>query len=78
MKTVVRRLSLGMSAAVTTAAMVAVLVPAPASAEVIVRWYPYTTAGAKSCNAAANSAGPEYYCTVVTVGGTKMYALARP
>ncbi|NBE93860.1 hypothetical protein FE391_22105 [Nonomuraea sp. KC401] len=78
MRTVVRRISLGMSAAVTTAAMVAILAPGPASAEVIVRWYPYTTAGAKSCNTAANAAGPEYYCTVVTIGGTRVYALARP
>ncbi|MFI7438861.1 hypothetical protein [Nonomuraea indica] len=67
-----------MSTTIAAAAMVAVLAPAPASAQVIVRWYPYTTAGAKACNSAANAAGPEYYCTVVTVGSTKMYALARP
>ncbi|MET8862789.1 hypothetical protein ABZW11_07510 [Nonomuraea sp. NPDC004580] len=78
MKLAMRRVSLAMSTAVAAAAMTAVLAPAPASAEVIVRWFPYTTAGAKSCNSAANAAGPEYYCTTVKVGSTKMYALARP
>ncbi|GAA3162453.1 MULTISPECIES: hypothetical protein [Nonomuraea] len=78
MKLAMRRVSLAMSTAVAAAAMTAVLAPAPASAEVIVRWYPYTTAGAKSCNSAANAAGPEYYCTTVKIGSTKMYALARP
>ncbi|MEV4569865.1 hypothetical protein AB0K18_05330 [Nonomuraea sp. NPDC049421] len=78
MKLAMRRVSLAMSTAVAAAAMTAVLAPAPASAEVIVRWFPYTTAGAKSCNSAANAAGPEYYCTTVKIGSTKMYALARP
>ncbi|WP_228647262.1 hypothetical protein [Microtetraspora sp. AC03309] len=63
--------------AVTTALGIAAL-PSPASAQVIVRWYGYTAAGAKACNSAANAAGPEYYCTTVTVGGQKFYALARP
>jgi hypothetical protein len=58
--------------------MVVTLAPTPASAEVIVRWYPYTTAGAQKCNSDKNQAGPEYYCTVVKVGSRKMYALARP
>jgi hypothetical protein len=78
MKTAVRRISLGMSTAVAAVALAVTLAPASASAEVIVRWYPYTTAGAKKCNADANVAGPRYYCTVVKVGGSKVYALARP
>ncbi|MEV5504573.1 hypothetical protein AB0M50_55130 [Nonomuraea fuscirosea] len=73
-----RRISLGVSTAIAAAAMAATLAPAPASAQVIVQWYSYNTAGAKACNSAANAAGPEYYCTVVTIGGTKLYALARP
>ncbi|MBN6053542.1 hypothetical protein JYK22_16490 [Nonomuraea sp. RK-328] len=73
-----RRISLGMSTAIAAVAVVATLTPAPASAQVIVRWYPYTTAGATKCNSDANAAGPQYYCTVVKVGSTKMYALARP
>ncbi|GAA3127671.1 hypothetical protein GCM10010466_18070 [Planomonospora alba] len=77
MKTAMRRASLGMSAVVAAAAMAVTFAPA-ASAEVIVRWFPYTTAGAKACNSAANAAGPEYYCTTIKVGSTKMYALARP
>ncbi|GAA4923642.1 hypothetical protein HD597_011175 [Nonomuraea thailandensis] len=78
MKTAIRRLSLGMSTAIAAAAMAVTLAPAPASAQTILRWYSYTTAGAKACNSAANSGGPEYYCTTVTVGGVRMYALAIP
>lgn len=78
MKVAMRRISLGLSTAIAAAAMTVVLAPAPASAQVVVRWYPYTTAGAKKCNSDANAAGPEYYCTTIKVGSTKMYALARP
>jgi hypothetical protein len=78
MKTAVKRFSLGMSTAIAAAAIAVTLAPAPASAETILRWYPYTTAGAKACNSAANTGGPEYYCTTVKVGGVKMYALAIP
>ncbi|MFG3439499.1 hypothetical protein ACGF0J_19845 [Nonomuraea sp. NPDC047897] len=78
MKNAMKRISVGMSTTIAAAAMVVALAPAPASAQVIVRWFPYTTAGAKACNSAANAAGPEYYCTTIKVGSTKMYALARP
>ncbi len=78
MKTAMRRISVGMSTAIAAAAIAITLTPAPASAEVVVRWYPYTTAGAKKCNSDANAAGPEYYCKTLKVGSTKMYALARP
>ena len=79
MRVAIRRISLGLSTALAATAMAAVLAPAPASAEVVVRWFPYTTAGAKACNSAANSAGPEYYCTTITFSsGTKVYGLARP
>ncbi|MBB6346949.1 hypothetical protein ACWGH8_40085 [Nonomuraea muscovyensis] len=78
MKAALKRLSTGMAAAVVTTALAAAVVPGPANAQVIVRWYPYTSAGAQSCNAAANAAGPEYYCTALKIGGTMVWALARP
>ncbi|GAA1548341.1 hypothetical protein GCM10009678_33780 [Actinomadura kijaniata] len=77
MKPPLKRLSAGMATAIATTALAATLVPGPASAETIVRWYPYTTAGAKKRNSDANQAGPGYYCTTVTVAGRKMYALAH-
>jgi predicted secreted Zn-dependent protease len=78
MKTALKRLSTSVAAAAATTALVAAILPGTANAQVIVQWYSYTSAGARSCNNAANAAGPEYYCTTVTVAGRKMYALARP
>ncbi|MGW0809766.1 hypothetical protein [Nonomuraea sp. NPDC002799] len=78
MKTALKRLSTGVAAAAISTAMFAAVTPGTANAEVIVQWYSYTTAGAKACNVAANQAGPEYYCKVLKVAGTKVYALARP
>ncbi|WP_405612604.1 hypothetical protein [Streptomyces sp. NBC_01508] len=67
------------AAAVITAATVA-LTAGPASAETVVRWYSYTAAGAKACNAAANAAGPEYFCKKLKLSENAGYvwALTRP
>ncbi|WP_049560537.1 hypothetical protein [Nonomuraea sp. SBT364] len=78
MKTSLKRLTTSMAAVAVTTATAAAIFAGPANAQVIVQWYSYTSAGAKACNSAANAAGPEYYCTTVTIAGRKMYALARP
>lgn len=69
------------AATVVGAAALAVgLAAGTSSAEVIVQWYSYTSAGAKSCNTAANAAGPEYYCKALKLSGSAgwVWALARP
>lgn len=79
MKTALKRLVAGAGATVAATALAATLMPGPANAEVIVRWFPYTSEGARSCNSAANAAGPEYYCKPLKlVTGKWVYALARP
>ncbi len=79
MTSTVKRAAVRVSTAIGAAAAVVALTAGPALAEVVVRWYPYTTAGAKSCNTAANVAGPEYYCKALKLAnGTWVWALARP
>ncbi|MCH0540103.1 hypothetical protein I3F58_11090 [Streptomyces sp. MUM 203J] len=76
-KHAVRHWSVKVGTIVTATAAAVAFSAGPASAETILRWYSYTTQGAKKCNSDANLAGPGYYCTTVTVTGTKFYALAR-
>ncbi|MGW7360582.1 hypothetical protein ACWGI0_29140 [Streptomyces sp. NPDC054802] len=79
MTSTLRRAAVRVGTAAGAATAVLALTAGTASAEVVVRWYPYTSAGAKSCNAAANAAGPEYYCKALKLStGTWVWALARP
>ncbi|WP_411078938.1 hypothetical protein [Streptomyces sp. cmx-18-6] len=75
-----KRAAARVSTAAVGATAVLALTAGTASAETVVRWYSYTAKGAKSCNAAANAAGPEYYCKAVHFGGSagSVWALTRP
>ncbi len=53
------RLRARIATVVGAAALTVGLAAGTSSAEVIVQWYGYTSAGAKACNNAANVAGPE-------------------
>ncbi|MEU3227351.1 hypothetical protein ABZ695_29865 [Streptomyces sp. NPDC006976] len=74
------RLRARIATVVGAAALTVGLAAGTSSAEVIVQWYGYTSAGAKACNNAANVAGPEYYCKALNLGGSAgwVWALARP
>lgn len=68
MRTAMRRCALGASTVLAAAAMAVTLAPGSASAETIIKFYPYSTAGAQQCTADANALGgsPEYWCRLFT------------
>ncbi|MEV6151468.1 hypothetical protein AB0L53_14095 [Nonomuraea sp. NPDC052129] len=70
-----RSMSKGLSLVVATAAIGLALGAGTASAQTVVKTYPYTTAGHRNCEIDLKLAPSGYYCT--TISNPKRYALAH-
>ncbi|GLX03008.1 hypothetical protein [Microtetraspora sp. NBRC 16547] len=75
MKIRLKRTSRVVSIAVAMAATGIVLGSGAASAQTVVKTYPYTSAGARSCQIDLKLAPAGYYCT--TISNPTRYALAH-
>ncbi|GAA3521119.1 hypothetical protein FHR32_005300 [Streptosporangium album] len=75
MKVRLGRMSKGLSVIVATAAVGVALSSVPASAQTVIKTYPYTAAGARSCQIDLKLAPAGYYCT--TISSPRRYALAH-
>lgn len=73
-----KRLVARVSTVAAAAALAFTLAAGSASAIEIVRLYSHTAQGAQACNAAANAAGPGYFCKEHKIGSQTFWALARP